>query len=73
MSTCRSCGARITWLRTMAGKAVPVDEDPVPDGNIVVLGDSDTCQMLKKGEETTKPRYISHFATCPQAREWRKP
>lgn len=72
MSICSSCGAPIIWLRTFAGKSIPVDEVPVPDGNIVVLGDSDTCQTLKKGEETEKPRYVSHFATCPQAKDWRK-
>jgi predicted metal-binding protein len=41
--TCRSCGARIAWLRTTSGRLAPVNADG-----------------------------ISHFATCPQAEDWRK-
>lgn len=73
MSTCRSCGARITWLETAGGKKIPVDEDPVPDGNIVIvgtmahfLGKHDVSELALEG-----PRYVSHFVTCPQAGEWR--
>ena len=69
MSACRSCGARITWLETAAGKPIPVNEDPDPAGNIVAIGKM--AHMLKKGEETDQPRYLSHFVTCPQGNEWR--
>lgn len=76
MSTCRSCGARITWLTAMSGKAICVDEDPVETGNIVVLGPSTTCMVYRNAEAAAaqnpdKPRYLSHFVTCPQAKEWR--
>lgn len=77
MNNCRSCGARITWLRSLSGKSIPVDEDPVEGGNIVVLGPSDSCRVYRnaeaaQSENPDKPRYVSHFATCPQAGEWRK-
>lgn len=80
MNTCRSCGARITWLKTAAGKSIPVDEDPAPDGNIVVdegiarvLGREEMAQVKRTANELYfEPRYRSHFATCPQAREWRR-
>ena len=75
MSICRSCGARITWLETAGGNRIPVDEDPVPNGNIVVVGrmakvckNAAAAETLYPGE----PRYVSHFATCPQAGQWRK-
>jgi hypothetical protein len=73
VSICRSCRARITWLETAGGKKIPVDEDPVPDGNIVVVGGM--AHVLGKHDVSelafTEPRYKSHFVTCPQAREWR--
>lgn len=79
MPACRSCHARITWLRTPGGKAIPVDEDPVEDGNIVI--DVERCQLVArvfKDAEMARsfapeePRYVSHFQTCPDAPEWRR-
>lgn len=74
MSTCRSCGARITWLETDGGKKIPVDEDPVPYGNIVVIGGMAHVIGTRDVSELAfvEPRYRSHFATCPQAKEWRR-
>jgi hypothetical protein len=40
---CRGCRALIYWIKTAAGKAMPVN----PDG-------------------------VSHFATCPDAKEFRR-
>lgn len=74
MSTCKSCGARITWLKTARGSRIPVDEDPVPTGNVVVVG---WMAKVFKNPETAEaaypdePRYVSHFVTCPQAGRWR--
>jgi hypothetical protein len=79
MPSCRSCGKRITWLKTAGGKAIPVDEDPTENGNIVI--DVERCQLVArvfKDAEAAKaagaeePRYISHFVTCPDAPEWRR-
>ena len=41
--TCRSCQAEIRWVRTAAGKYMPLNADGTP-----------------------------HWATCPQAKEWKK-
>jgi hypothetical protein len=70
MSTCRSCQARITWLETAAGKPIPVNEAPDPDGNIVAIGKM--AHVLKKGEATEEPLYLSHFVTCKDADHWRR-
>jgi hypothetical protein len=74
MSTCRSCGARITWLETAGGKKLIVDEDPAENGNIIAVGgmahvfkNAEKARELHPGE----PLYISHFATCVDAAEWR--
>ncbi len=53
---CSSCRARIIWFKTAAGKNMPVDADTVEPGD----------------EEYFPPRHISHFATCPNAKNHRK-
>ena len=79
MPACRSCGARITWLKTPGGKSIPVDEDPTEDGNIVI--DVERCQLVArvfkdaehaKAAGAEEPRYKSHFATCPDGPKWRR-
>lgn len=73
MSACRSCGASVRWAVTSANKKMPVDVAPVVDGNLVIEREGPTPEVryLAADEETEKDRYVSHFATCPQAKEWR--
>ena len=60
MAECRSCQADIRWL-----KRHPVDAMPK---KVIVLSDvSDGGAPLGKIVDG----YTSHFATCPQANEWR--
>ena len=57
MSTCKSCGAEIIWIKTLGGNAMPCNLDKktvVTEGGQVVTGRT------------------SHFATCPEANKWRK-
>lgn len=70
---CTSCGALIIWAVTKNGKPMPVDAVSAPTGNIALVPDPDpreppTAQYLK----TPGVRYLSHFATCPNAAEHRK-
>lgn len=53
---------------------IPLDVEPVDDGNIVLGRDDDgpVAMYLRKDETTTRDRYVSHFATCPHAAEHRK-
>lgn len=53
---CRSCGAEIRFLRTRAGKAIPVDIDSVKPSD----------------HEFDPDRHMTHFKTCPEAGKWRK-
>lgn len=70
-SPCRSCAAPILWVRTSKGKLMPLDAEPCADGNMVVVdGVAFTAYTLDF--EQDRPRYRSHYATCPQAKEWRK-
>ena len=57
ISKCRSCHAYIVWMKTEAGKNMPVDADSVDEG--------DTLFNPKE--------HVSHFSTCPNASQHRKP
>lgn len=58
ITRCRSCRAQIVWLKTAAGKNMPVDADTVKP---------------EDDEFDTDEGHISHFATCPERDTWRKP
>lgn len=82
MPTCNSCGAAVIWVVTLAGKPMPVNAKPVDDGNLVleeVDGGPETrhrtilqARAVEPLLDTEKSKYVSHFATCPNAKEHRK-
>lgn len=75
--TCRAqvCGARFQWAETAKGRAIPVDLEPDPTGNVrlvarnyrpgaplaEVLTGSELVDARRAGEDL----YLAHFATCP--------
>lgn len=68
--TCRSCGAPITWKTyDRTGKQIPLDREPRADGNLVVEGK--TCRQADQLLDREKTRFVTHFATCPDAEDWR--
>jgi hypothetical protein len=54
ITRCKSCRARIIWLRTDLGRNMPVDADTVDVHD----------EIYEHG------RHVSHFSTCPQGKEW---
>lgn len=70
ITTCRSCGAAVIWTHTPKGSLMPLDADPDPAGLIFV---SDDCvAYVASGPDLFGgPRYVSHFATCPDSERWR--
>lgn len=64
---CRSCRKRIFWIRTAGNKLMPVDcsvrgaREPVPS------------QTGIAGHQGIEGLGVSHFATCKDANQWRKP
>lgn len=51
MSLCRGCGASIEWIRTTAGRSIPVDPEPVfiaTDEGEVVGVRRGLCALLEK-------------------------
>ena len=73
--TCRSCSASIRWALTTKGRRIPLDPDPVPDGNLVLVDgvaySLPALATLRPELEVPAERFVSHFATCPQAGDHR--
>lgn len=79
-SRCTSCDANIIWVTTAAtGKPMPVDVEPHPDGNVLLterIGRSPLAEVVAAGQDSLipgEPLRRSHFATCPQADQHRRP
>lgn len=58
VTACRSCGQKIVWRETMAGKKIPLDHTAV-------------TETLEHGYEEVDRQFV-HFTTCPDAEKWRK-
>lgn len=68
---CRRCGDRILWVKTKAGKNMPVnpeliDYKAVPGGKErIVTPEGEVVSGERcRAEEAEGCGYISHFATC---------
>lgn len=78
IESCRSCDARIIWATTAGKKAMPVDAEPVDDGNVeLVLNGSLAVSpvAIVHGQRSMLydgPLRKSHFATCPDHDRWRR-
>lgn len=53
---CRSCRAPIVWMKTVAGKNMPVDPEGIDEDD----------------ELFDPRKHTSHFSTCPQADDHRR-
>lgn len=74
---CRSCAQPIIWCVTQNGYDMPVDPQPHPTGNIVLEqrggGLKPVATVLNSKDRAGRMgTHRSHFATCPQAAEWRR-
>lgn len=76
MSRCKKCPAQIEWVLTEAGKPMPINAEPDPKGNLVVVGvEHDGTRQVKVADLFTPAdavRYMPHWATCPKAEEFRR-
>lgn len=81
MSRCRGCGAAIDWIRTPAGRSMPVDMEPV----FIIEGDGPDRFITDEGEIVTGRRalpeeerrdltvaFVPHWKTCPNAADFRR-
>jgi hypothetical protein len=73
-SQCRSCNADVIWVKTEAGKWMPLNAEAVrPEegrNHFVIRGD--TAIAIPQLVFSDEPHYVSHFSTCPDAASWRR-
>lgn len=73
--TCKSCGKPILWTKSTNGKAMPIDPDPSPNGNIFLKG-GEALVLTKYSVEGQRklgnPLYTAHFVTCEYAKKHRR-
>lgn len=77
MSQCRSCGAKIDWIETKSGSMMPVDPEYVEydeaEAGTVLVTDGGNIYTVKDEQNLPNVRgRISHFASCPDSKKWRK-
>lgn len=72
MAKCKLCGAEIRWIKTVAGKSMPCDPQPVaykyrlgakerivtPNGEVL------PCVTVGPEEKKDGLGYVPHWATC---------
>jgi hypothetical protein len=71
---CRTCEAPILWAETVKGRRIPLDAQPAHDGNIRLeeRGQYVTpLAIIVTGRVEGVTLYKSHFATCPDAENFR--
>lgn len=67
VNTCR-CGTEFVFRRhETTGRSSPIETEPSERGNVEVLPDG--RYRINPGSEG--PRYLSHFANCQYARDYR--
>jgi hypothetical protein len=68
---CRSGGAEIVWAKTAKGKFMPLDAAPVKGGKLALV-EGERMTHIVAADPEAEEGYVSHYATCPQAAQWRK-
>jgi hypothetical protein len=70
MSRCRSCNDEVIWVTSAAtGKNIPINPEPVLGGNLFL---ADGVVTVRQPQPDVL-RHVTHFSTCPDANQWRKP
>lgn len=78
-TSCSACGERIFFASTVRSERMPIDYYPSKDGNLSVtfVEPMPTAVLVTPGQAAGMRAagiqlYLSHFAACPQADEFRK-
>lgn len=73
---CKSCGARVIWCETDAGKSMPVDSEPTRGANLLVeerRGRDPLVRVVRPALAFGRTDlHTSHFVSCPDSKRWRK-
>lgn len=83
---CSSCNADIVWVRTLKGKRMPLDAEPVAIGQHLDGPDTERLFALRESMHPKgplgillwpsaalpqEPLRVAHWATCPSAAQHR--
>lgn len=70
MARCKRCTREITFVRSPAGKTMPMDARPAPVYTLqpVLGGEPGELQAVRALAD--EKLYTSHYATCPYAAEF---
>ena len=79
-SRCRSCNARIIFIKSIKGHFIPCNptvtryklEEEGKEKVVLDSGEVVSCRTNISVDEMDGVGYISHFATCPNAKAHRK-
>lgn len=66
---CKRCGRPIGWIFTDKGRRMPIDPEPVEDGNVICEYRDGVLHgvVLAKGKpRPTGVAFVAHFTTCPE-------
>ena len=73
--TCKGCGVQVLWIQTTAGNWMPCNPEAVfftpgggPETFVTPRGKVERGKRSRGGQ----CGYISHFATCPESKRFRK-
>ncbi len=76
---CNGCGAQIIWIKTKAGRNMPCNTtlvDYKADGGkdkiVLPSGEVVSGTIVSSADSPDGHGYISHFATCRNARSFRR-
>jgi len=64
IQNCKKCNKEIIFLKTKKGSFMPVDADSLSDSDLIGISVNEPVEY-RHGE------HISHFATCPNATDFR--
>lgn len=75
MPICKACGENIAWIRTRAGKKMPVDADSFAQHQLTpgVTVVTEAGDVLRGGRHVASAvyGYIPHWSTCQYADQFR--
>ena len=80
MAKCKSCNEEIIWIKMGSGKSMPCNADAVsywknPKGKATIItpnGETYRADLEGDLDKATGIGYIPHWATCPQAKNFRR-
>lgn len=70
-TSCPSCAAPVIFATTANGDSMTLDAAPYLGGNVRLI-DGWRAEVVGPLEAMDVELYGSHFARCPQAKEWRR-